>query len=143
MSFFKVFRISAVFSLGVAFISGFILYSVSRDVRTAELEVYSLQNKIEKENEAIRVLQAEWYYLNNPERLENLAGKYMDVDFVSERHLVVNAGDLQDPFIPAIPVKKPFTVADMRDLVKDQKDNNAEENRKEDFVALVSELGVR
>jgi hypothetical protein len=49
--------------------------------RVASLEdAYVARNaELLREQEAIHVLKAEWAYLNNPERLERLAGEYLDI----------------------------------------------------------------
>lgn len=62
-----------------AVISGAVLMRTSHDVQRAEREVRRLQHSIVQEREAIRVLQAEWAYLNRPERLELLASQYLDL----------------------------------------------------------------
>ncbi|AFK56858.1 hypothetical protein [Tistrella mobilis] len=58
--------------------------------RVASLEdAYVARNaELLREQEAIHVLKAEWAYLNNPERLERLAGEYLEIKPLEGRQLV-------------------------------------------------------
>ena len=51
-------------------------YQVNYLVQEAESRVAHLTRSIDKEREAIAVLNAEWAYLNRPERLRALAETY-------------------------------------------------------------------
>lgn len=50
-----------------------VLMGVSQEVQRIERDIVAYDNAIEQEQEKIRVLRAEWAYLNNPMRLELLA----------------------------------------------------------------------
>ena len=69
----------AILKYGVVIIlvisSGGVLMNISQHVQRAEREIKSYDRKIAQKEEAIRVLKAEWAYLNNPSRLELLASK--------------------------------------------------------------------
>jgi cell division protein FtsL len=52
------------------------VFSVSNKVQKSEKKLVRLENKIEDEHESLRVLQAEWTFLNSPERLEKLARNF-------------------------------------------------------------------
>jgi hypothetical protein len=58
---------------------GGMLMHTSQKVQRAEKELVRTQRALAHEKEAIRVLRAEWAYLNRPERLELLAAQYLDL----------------------------------------------------------------
>lgn len=64
----------------VAALGGAALLHVSQNVQQAEDELTKYERSYDVEREAIRVLNAEWAYLNSPARLEALARDYLDVD---------------------------------------------------------------
>lgn len=72
-----IFKHLLVFVLMVA--SGSALMVISHKVHIEEVRIARLDRSIAREKEAIRNLDAEWAYLNNPERLEKLASKYLDL----------------------------------------------------------------
>ncbi len=51
-------------------------YTVNYQVQDAESRVASLQRSINRERSAIAILEAEWAYLNRPERLRALSETY-------------------------------------------------------------------
>ncbi len=59
--------------------SGALLMNISQHVQRAEREIKIYDRKIARKEEALRVLKAEWAYLNNPARLELLASKGLDL----------------------------------------------------------------
>ena len=73
--------------------SGALLMNISQKVQQAEREIRSYDRKIADEEEAIRVLKAEWAYLNNPTRLEDIASRGFGLvspnasDLVSDNYL--------------------------------------------------------
>ncbi len=70
-------RLIAIFSLA-ALLGGALLYT-SQKVQYAEDKVAGLHAQIAQQEEEIRVLKAEWAYLNSPSRLENLARDYTNL----------------------------------------------------------------
>lgn len=66
-------------ALGLAAISGVVLLYTSQQVQIAENQIAELEQQIEREEERIRMLQAEWAHLNRPERLERLANEFLDM----------------------------------------------------------------
>lgn len=70
-------RISLILAVSAAVVSGVMLFSVSQKVQTAESEQRRLSAAVESERETIRVLNAEWDYLNRPDRVEDLAREYL------------------------------------------------------------------
>jgi len=59
------------------------LYSMKYEVQRLESKLLSLQTTLGSERDALRVLRAEWSYLNNPERLQKLAAKHLELTPVS------------------------------------------------------------
>lgn len=71
-------RLSTVMAFSFATLLGSGLFWVSQQVQTLEREQRMYQSQISSENEGMRVLNAEWDYLNRPDRIEALAAKYLD-----------------------------------------------------------------
>ena len=59
------------------------LYTMKYEVQRLEAKLQSLNEQLAFEREAARVLRAEWSFLNDPERIEKLAGRYLDLAPVS------------------------------------------------------------
>ncbi len=78
----------------VASFLGAALLHTSQSVQHAEDELHALQVQVQNEREAIRVLQAEWGYLNRPDRLEGLATQYLDLRPPSADQMFGNAASL-------------------------------------------------
>lgn len=53
--------------------SGFALFSIAFAVEDLESKLATINRDIERERESLHVLQAEWTYLNRPDRIEDLA----------------------------------------------------------------------
>ena len=58
--------------ISLVFISGYLLMNVSNRVQMVEADISDYDRSIAREEEAVRVLKAEWAYLNDPSRLESL-----------------------------------------------------------------------
>ncbi len=65
--------------LFLAALTGGILYHTSQQVTDGRQRLAVINDDIRKEDETIRVLQAEWSYLNQPDRLERLSKQYLDL----------------------------------------------------------------
>jgi cell division protein FtsL len=64
------------------------LFRVSYRVQHLERHLIGINKQIAQEQESIRVLQAEWSYLNDPARLETLARKHLDLRPTSPSQIV-------------------------------------------------------
>lgn len=53
------------------------IYQLKYDVIALEDELAALNGELVDERQATRVLRAEWSYLNRPDRLQELAGRYL------------------------------------------------------------------
>ncbi|MFC4236804.1 hypothetical protein ACFOY8_16495 [Thalassospira xianhensis] len=58
-------------------------YWVSHEVERLEKQYAVIQSDILNEQETIHVLDAEWSYLNSPQRVETLANTYLKLDQIS------------------------------------------------------------
>lgn len=81
-------RVLTIVGVVVALSAAAGLYRVK--MRTAELgdQVRALGREIDREEEAIAVLRAEWSLLNQPDRLQALAERYLDLDPMSIDQIV-------------------------------------------------------
>jgi cell division protein FtsL len=57
--------------------SAFGLYRVKYEVRAIRAQIATVNQELAQEKESLRVVSAEWAYLNRPERLQQLADKYL------------------------------------------------------------------
>lgn len=65
-----------------------VLFSVKYQVQDLEQEMVDLNESIINERRSIRVLQAEWSYLNDPERLAVLSERYLGMKPVDPARMV-------------------------------------------------------
>ncbi|MBP9692049.1 MAG: hypothetical protein KBD90_01810 [Alphaproteobacteria bacterium] len=63
----------------LALIVGSLLFKVKYEVVEIEQKLAEKQDQIFREKENIHILKAEWSHLNEPQRLQKLAEKYLDV----------------------------------------------------------------
>jgi len=66
--------------LVLAVIAGsIVLYDIKYRAEAADRHVKKIERQIATEEDGIRVLRAEWSYLNQPERLQALAARYTEL----------------------------------------------------------------
>ena len=82
--------------LAVALGAG-LLYT-SQATQDADDVLARLQKAIEREGEAIALLEAEWAYLNSPQRLEKLAVEFYGVKTPSAAQMMGDMEELDLPF---------------------------------------------
>ena len=75
---------------GLVALSGVALLHTSQNVQRAEERRDELKRSIEREREQIEMLQAEWVYLNRPERLERLAEEFLDLSPPDTQKLITS-----------------------------------------------------
>jgi hypothetical protein len=63
------------------------IYEIKYDVVELEQELARLNRDLIAEREAVKVLKAEWSYLNRPERLEKLAERHLELGPAQVRSL--------------------------------------------------------
>lgn len=71
--------------LALAVFCGAVLFHTSQKVTDGRGKLAELQSNIRAEEESLRVLQAEWSYLNQPERLEKLSRQYLELSPMTGR----------------------------------------------------------
>src|SRR5690606_7701321 len=101
-----VMRTATIFWLGLAALLGAGLFHLKYEVQALERHLTGLNAEIVRNQEAIHVLEAEWAYLNQPERLKTLSAKRLELIPVTPVH-IVSFGDLPERYEAAKPDEKP------------------------------------
>lgn len=70
---------SMVLSFILAIFVGFILFKVKYEVVAIEQKLALIHQQIKREKDTIHILKAEWSHLNEPQRLQKLAEKFLDI----------------------------------------------------------------
>jgi hypothetical protein len=104
-------RLSTIAILTLAAGTGFILFQTSQNVQRSEDRLRDMQQSLSREKESVRVLEAEWDYLNRPDRLEELARQYLKIQSPVLESLVSDSRQVPEPGVPALPRRKPVFVA--------------------------------
>ncbi len=80
------------------------LFQVKFKVQNLDREMNELKQQLTHEKETIHVLKAEWAYLNQPERLQRLSEKFLDLTEIKHDQLMLaQAGSM----IIALPLAQP------------------------------------
>ena len=95
----KKIKLRTIFIFTLAGLSGFMLLYTSQNVQQAERKLSNIRNSIAQEQEAIRVLNAEWAYLNSPARLETLASDYLKMKAPTAEQLIPTPSALPNQLI--------------------------------------------
>lgn len=107
-------RKAALLWLFLATLCGGILFHTASRVNDGLARLASIGAGAKKEDESLRVLQAEWSYLNQPERLEKLSKKYLGLEPLKGKQFG-KASQLEDrpaePVIEAAVMPAPEPVA--------------------------------
>tara|TARA_X000001036_G_scaffold439585_1_gene491280 strand:+ start:3776 stop:4318 length:543 start_codon:yes stop_codon:yes gene_type:complete len=107
------------------------LLHTSQSVRRAERQVSVLKASIEREEEKIRVLNAEWVHLNRPDRLERLASEFLDLvppslsRYVDAKEDIFPQAQVQDTELEVKEIEK---VIEIRPVSAQPKDIEAVKN---------------
>jgi hypothetical protein len=100
-------RIGALVWFVVLALLGVGLFQVKYAVQAKEREVKSIHRQIAADREALRVLEAEWSYLNDPERLADLARRHTDLAPIMAGQIMTFA-TLEERKLEAAPVAPPL-----------------------------------
>lgn len=103
----KFFRMSTMLALTLSVSSGFMLFSTAQKVQQADGELQHMKSTVAQEQQTIRVLRAEWDYLNRPDRLEALVQKNMELIPATAEMVRNDTADLPDVYVPIVPARKP------------------------------------
>jgi hypothetical protein len=79
------------FGIALLALISFGLYNGVHTVKLQQKELETLKASIAREGEAIRVLKAEWTYLNQPDRLQQLARRHLALAPTGPKQIVVLA----------------------------------------------------
>ena len=98
-------RISTLVWILVTVIAAFMLYQVKYEVQSLKSQVADTAHRLEAEKQALHVVAAEWAYLNRPERLQQLADKYLassdvTVDKIADMRAIPFPEKMQAALIP-------------------------------------------
>ena len=114
-------KFSTLLTFAVATALGAALFWVSQQVQQLEREQREISSQISSEKEGMRVLTAEWDYLNRPDRIEALAARYLDkMAPVTPHDLLVNANAVPEPQVMQGEDETPVLVS-TGDAVSDKK----------------------
>jgi cell division protein FtsL len=89
-------RASTALWAAAVIVVGYAMFEVKYDVMQQEDQLQRINHKIAASREAVRVLNAEWSFLTQPSRLNDLAKRYLDL---------VPIGTQQLTTIAAIPLR--------------------------------------
>lgn len=110
-------RKTAMLWLVLAVICGGMLFQTSQRVTDGRAQLAGIEAAARKEDEHLRVLQAEWSYLNQPDRLEKLSNQYLHLEplkgkqFAKVADLEQRAVEVVAEVDTAAPVIEPETAA--------------------------------
>jgi hypothetical protein len=78
-------RLATLLWIAIAGAMGYGLYQLKHEVMALESELGRVNRQIVREQENIHVLRAEWAYTNQPQRLQALAQRHLDLTPMSPR----------------------------------------------------------
>lgn len=84
-------RLSTIFWVLLVTIAGATLFTISYSVKEKQEHLAQVKNDISKTRDEVRVLTAEWSYLNQPERLEKLMRRYTALQPTKHQQIVAFA----------------------------------------------------
>lgn len=106
-------RPAALLGIALLALSIFALFQVKYKVQNLHRDLAEIERQIAIDKKTIHVLEAEWAYLNRPERLKQLADQYLDLRYVSvaqmkEGQAVMVAGSERIRNNDIMPTPKPI-----------------------------------
>jgi hypothetical protein len=101
-------RLGALFWLLLVVSAGFVTFKVKYAVQDIEDELSRVRKQTVAEQQEIRVLNAEWTYLNQPERLAELNRRFLQLSPIGAKQLQQKVED-----IPLRPLPPPSAAPDI------------------------------
>lgn len=106
-------RPAALLGIALLALSVFALFQVKYKVQNLRRDLAEIERQIEADKQSIHVLEAEWAYLNRPERLRRLADQYLDLRYVNvaqikEGEVVMVAGRERAADRLVVPTPRPI-----------------------------------
>lgn len=134
-------RLSGFLSILLAISAGALLFWASQSVQQVEKRLSLAEKNLERENESLRVLVAEWDYLNRPERLEKLITSNVDIDQdnSANQKILKRVKDIPEPVVPVLPGHKPKNLLHMVSVNKKYKRRlkKLQQDRSENFQDVI------
>ena len=93
-------RPSTILWIAAVILIGYAMFQVKYEVLQQEQQLARLDHAILKDRESIRVLNAEWSYLSQPTRLDQLAKRYLALAPIGTAQLLSNLDAL--PMRPGV-----------------------------------------
>jgi cell division protein FtsL len=133
-------------------LAGAALLYTSQNVQQAEDELGRLQSHVQQEEESMRVLNAEWAYLNNPARLESLASEYLKLKPAQPDKILQEPSVLPSPLLDEtatllqeVSMNAPVTEKPEAIPVPGMKParNAAQKSVQKDFRTMLKEIGKK
>lgn len=90
-------RVGTMIWLGLIGASSAFLFKTSYEVQSLEGELRGLNRSILREQDSIRVMHAEWAFLNQPSRLQALADQYTKLRPIAPTQMMASASGLPMP----------------------------------------------
>lgn len=90
-------RITTLITMICVAVAVFGVYLVKYAVQDVQAEVAALEVELKQERTSLHLLNAEWAYLNRPERLRQLAEQHLELVPLDSRH-IDNVGTLPATF---------------------------------------------
>lgn len=94
-------RLGALFWLALVVAAGFVTFKVKYAVQDLEDELNRVKKQTIAEQQEIRVLSAEWTYLNQPERLAELNRRFLQLAPIGPKQLQQKVEDIPLRPLPA------------------------------------------
>ena len=105
-------RIGTLMWLGLAFAASGMLFHFSSQVRDLNGELGMVNSQIQAEQEAIRVLRAEWTFLSRPDRLRELARELTPLGPAQTHQIIADIEAIPMP-LPAPGTTIPIDMANL------------------------------
>ncbi len=85
---------STVFFFFLSLFVGFVLFKVKYEVVAVEQQLELILQQTKREKDTIHILKAEWSHLNEPQRLQKLAEKFLDIQAMKAEQIVAIRSDV-------------------------------------------------